>query len=215
MLLPLGRHLVCAALAIPAAVAAPRLPAQTIPATSVVTVPTGGPTPVLLDGQLTPGEWDDARTVRLTDSLRLLLKQVHGHVFLAVAPGGRVPRGIDIFLADSTGRVHQLHASAQIGERALEDTLWTDATPAWRWGNHVDWMANEAKVDATQPADRPFAARLFPADATEFQIRRSRFPGTRWRLRVEALVFASGAPPDVFPRDATRDPATWAVIDLR
>jgi hypothetical protein len=75
-------------------------------------------------------------------------------------------------------------------------------------------MANEAKVDATQPADRPFATRLFPADGTEFQIRRSRFPGTRWRLRVEALGFASAAPPDVFPRHATRAPATWAVLDL-
>ena len=196
------------------AIAPASLHAQLASPAPSIAVPAGRPTPVLLDGRLSPGEWDDARAIPLTDSIRLLLKQVDGHVFLAIATGSRVPRVVDLFLADGSGQVHQLHASAQIGERALPDTLWEDMQPAWRWGNHVDWIANEAKVDATQPADRPFAARLFPADGTEFQIRRSRFSGTRWRLRVEVRTFAGDAIADVLPRLATRDPATWAVLEL-
>ena len=34
------------------------------------------------------------------------------------------------------------------------------------------------------------------------------------RVRVEVQVFASGTPPEVFPRAAMRDPATWAVLNL-
>lgn len=134
---------------------------------------------------------------------------------LAVATGTRAPRPVDIFLEDAAGRVHQLHASAQIGERALADTLWGDwDNPAWRWGNHVDWIANEAKVDSAQPAGLPFSARAYPADGTEFQIRRSRFPGGRWRIRVDVGLFSGNGDTCTFPNGAGRGPSTWAVLEL-
>lgn len=174
---------------------------------------THGP-PVLLDGQLTPGEWDDARVVPITDSLRLLVKQAGGHVFVAVATGSRIPRPIELFIDNGGDSLHVLHASAQIGERAFADTLWQDTVPQWRWGNHVDWMANEGKVDATRPAGVPYRHRLFPADVTEFQIRRSRFPGDRWRMRVDVMVFAQGHPTEVFPPGANRDSSTWMTLVL-
>lgn len=179
-----------------------------------VRVPRATATPVLLDGQRSAGEWDDARSILVDRSVRLLLKQHGGHVYLAVSTGTRVPRPVDVFLNDASGRTHVLHASMQIGERALPDTLWTDTTPAWRWGNHVDWIANEAKQDALQPSERPFSARLFPADLTEFQIRRSRFPGRTWRVRVEVGAFPGTEGAYRFPKDASRDPATWAVLQL-
>jgi hypothetical protein len=190
--------------------------APTVPhvaASDPIRVPRGGSTPVLLDGQLSPGEWDDALAVPMDGSMRLLLKQVEGHVFLAVATGTRVPRPVDVYLQDDAGRIHQLHASAQIGERLLADTLWAVTEPAWRWGNHVDWIANEAKADGTQPPERALSERLFPADGTEYQIRRARFPGSRWRVRVEVASFSNEGV-HIFPADASRDPATWAVVEL-
>jgi hypothetical protein len=179
-----------------------------------IRVPQGTATPVLLDGQRSAGEWDDARAIPIDGGVRLLVKQHGGHVYLAVATGTRVSRPVDVFLHDGDGRTQVLHASMQIGERALPDTLWTDTTPAWRWGNHVDWMANEAKPDAWQPRERPFSARLFPADLTEFQIRRSRFPGRTWRVRVEVGAFPGTEGEYRYPQRASRDPATWAVLQL-
>jgi hypothetical protein len=182
--------------------------------TPVIRVPRATATPVLLDGQRSPGEWDDARVVPIDGDVSLLVRQHGGHVYLAVATGTRVPRPVDLFLHDASGRTHVLHASMQIGERALPDTLWTDTTPAWRWGNHVDWIANEAKQDALQPRERPFSARLFPAELTEFQIRRIRFPGREWRVRVEVGAFPGTDGAYLFPAGASRDPATWAVLQL-
>lgn len=198
-----GLHVFLAALAF----AAPDPP--------VIRVPEGRPTPVLLDGQLSPGEWSDAVAVPVGGSIRLLVKQTSGHVYIAVATGARVPRPVDIFLEDAAGGLHQLHASAQIGERTLPDTLWGDSDrPAWRWGNHVDWMANEAKLDSERPTALPFSARVYPADGTEFQIRRARFPGKQWRLRVDVGFFPGTEGAYTFPTGAGRAPSTWAVVEL-
>jgi hypothetical protein len=216
-------HLLIATLAV--VTLAPHVLAQALPtpsarsptalASQVIRVPEGGPTPVLLDGQLSVGEWSDARDVPIGGPVRLLLKQSRGHVLIAVATGTRMPRPVDIFLEDAAGRVHQLHASAQIGERALADTLWGDwENPAWRWGNHVDWIANEAKLDSEQPTTHPFSARAFPADATEFQIRRSRFPGGRWRIRVDVGLFPGNKGVYTFPRGPGRAASGWAVLAL-
>lgn len=195
-----------------AAVSAPLAAQTAVP--PIVQVPVTHGQPVLLDGQLTPGEWDDARVVPITDSLRLLVKQGGGHVFLAVATGSRIPRPVEIYLDDASDSLYVLHASAQIGERAFGDTLWEGRVPPWRWGNHVGWIANEAKEDETRPAGLPFRQRLFPADVTEFQIRRTRFSGDRWRVRIDVMVFAQGHPTDVFPPGANRDSSTWMTLLL-
>jgi hypothetical protein len=216
-------HILLAALAI--AAIAPQALAQSTPALAaatsdalaprVIRVPEGRPTPVLLDGQLSPGEWADALAVPVSGSIRLLVKQTGGYVFIAVATASRVPRPIDIFLEDAAGALHQLHASMAIGERALADTLWGEGDrPAWRWGNHVDWMANEAKTDSQRPTTLPFSARLFPADGTEYQIRRSRIPGARWRIRVDVGAFPGTEGTHTFPSGAGRAPSSWAVVEL-
>ncbi|HEU4697833.1 MAG TPA: hypothetical protein VFS40_01495 [Gemmatimonadales bacterium] len=180
-----------------------------------IRVPTGRPIPVLLDGWLAPGEWDDAAVVPVADSVRLLLKQVGGQVFVAVTSGAPVGRPIDLYLQDASGRITQLHASMQLGERVRGDTVWRDEVPAWHWGNRVDWTANEAKLDEHRPATGTFSSRLFPGDVTEFQIRRSRFGGREWRLWVEVGFFPGTAGgPYFYPREATRDPRTWAVLRL-
>lgn len=204
----------CTLAVLGAAAAAPAPLGAQAPAPSTIDVPVTHGAPVLLDGQLSPGEWDDARVLPLGDSLRLLVKQTGGHVFVALATPGRVPRPVEIFIDDGRDTLHVLHASAQVGERAFADTLWQGAVPPWRWGNHVDWIANEAKVDAARPAGDPMADRLFPADATEFQIRRSRFPAARWRVRIDVMAFAAGRPVEVFPRGANRDPSTWLTLVL-
>lgn len=188
--------------------------AQSLAAPQPIRVPVGKPTPVLLDGQLSSGEWDDAAVVPITDSVRMLVKQIGGHVFLALASHTPVARPVDIYVEAPDRTIHQLHASMAIGERILRDTLWADTLPAWRWGNHVDWIANEAKLDSRQPQSATFSARLFPASATEFQIRRSRFPGNQWRIRVDVGSFPGTEGTFVLPRDASRDPATWAVLQL-
>lgn len=182
-------------------------------AQETIRVPQVSPRSLLLDGRIDPGEWDGAVAVTVAGPIRLRLLQSGGDLFIAVLTGGGPPRPVDIYLEESTGRILQLHASAAIGERLLADTLWTDTAPAWRWGNHVGWMANEAKVDSHQPTDLPLGARMFPAEAVEFQIRPARLPGASWRMRVEVGRFPGTEGHFVFPRGASRDPGSWAIIE--
>lgn len=179
-----------------------------------IRVPHAPPRAVLLDGKMDPEEWEGSLEVPVAGPIRLNFLDAGGYLFVGVWTEGRAPRPVDLFLQDPSGAVYQLHASAAIGERLLADTLWTDTDPAWRWGNHVDWIANESKVDPWRPPELPLGERMFPADGVEFQIRRSRFTGARWRLRVEIGTFPGTEGTFIFPGTATREPATWAVLDF-
>lgn len=191
------------------------LAASSAPVEHIIQVPHVPARPVLLDGQLRADEWGDATEVTIARGARLRLKQSQGHVYLAVQVEGATPRPVDLYLLTEDGALHQLHASMSIGERKLEGSTWTDMSPPWRWGNHVDWMANEAKQDSLKPSSLPFSARLFPADGVEFQIRRARFPGKRWRVLVEVNQFPGTEGSFVFPSGADKkSPAGWAVLHL-
>ena len=192
-----------------------------------IDVPTGNGDPVLIDGMFSPGEWSDAREVVVSDSVRLYFKEFRGHVFI----GLRTPRSMlaytDLFFQGSDGVVYNIHASSQLAERRLTDTLFSDTIPAPRWGATSDWYANEMRND------RALAARLlqenpqrdrtlmlfettYPFDGFEYQIRRSKFPGREWRLRVEARTGMPGKTDVVFPQTSQRRrPESWAVLRFR
>jgi len=187
-------------------------PAAAQPTVDVPRVPASAP--IMIDGFFASDEWADARVVPVAGSVRLHLKQVGEHVFIGVSTGTRVPRPVDLYLQAEDGSIHQLHASAQIGERHLPATGWGDESPAWRWGNHVDWIANEAKLDSERPRDAPFSARTFPSEGVEFQIRRSRYPGREWKLRVDVGYFPGNEGSYRYPERATDDPASWMRVRL-
>ncbi len=180
----------------------------------LISVPQGG-LPVLVDGRFSADEWRDAKEINFDVSAKLYVKQFKNHVFIGIRSTGAT-RYADLFLLDSENRLYNLHASMQIGERLLTDNTWTDKKPAWNWGNHVDWIASEAKLDSTKSKDLPLAMRFFGYDGMEFQIRRSRFPGKWWRVRIEIRDFAGELPDIVFPDKAGRkEIEKWAVLNFR
>lgn len=187
-------------------------PAAAQPKIEVPRVPAAAP--ILIDGFFAADEWADARVVPVAGSVRLHLKQVGDHVFIGITTGTEIPRPVDLYLQAEDGSIHQLHASAQIGERHLPATGWSAESPAWRWGNHVDWIANEAKTDSERPQNLPFSARTFPSEGVEYQIRRSRFPGTTWKLRVDVGNFPGNEGSYRYPERADDNPGTWAVVRL-
>lgn len=182
-------------------------------------VPTVAGPPVLVDGRFSPGEWDGARGVPIAPGDTLLLRQARGHVFIGVRTARPYPTYVDLFLRDGEGRVYNLHASMQTGERELTGAEWTDTRPATRWGNEDGWIANVSKrvperlQDRTMPAPKEF---FFPSQGREFQILRSRFRGERWSVRVEVRDLGGGGAPDVvYPAGSSREaPAGWAVLEL-
>ncbi|MDF1502230.1 hypothetical protein [Roseisolibacter sp. H3M3-2] len=203
-----------------AAVAALALLAAGAGAQPTLRVPARPPVPVLIDGRFAPGEWDDAARAAVGPLDTLLVKEHAGHLYLGVVTARAHPVYVDLFVRDGGGALHNLHASMQLGERRLAagDTTWTDARPATRWGNEVDWTANESKLRPDRPR-APGApldtSHLFPQRGREFQIRRARFPGARWRVRVELRDLAGREPDLVVPAGSTRrDPDGWLTLAL-
>lgn len=170
----------------------------------VLAVPVGkAPLP---DGRVTVGEWDDAASLALPEGVTLRVKQTNGYFFVCVQPAHPIVLGMDLYLADEAGRLTDLHASAQLGERIARDKQW----PEWAWWNHTDWMANAS----------PFALKdrrpeFMPDEAKEYQISRTRFAGKRQRLRLECHLTRGRTPPLIFPADTAEfDPAGWLVLDF-
>jgi hypothetical protein len=184
-------------------------------AQQIIKVPHGNGTPVLVDGRISVDEWRDARVISVSPSVKLLLKQLKGHVFVGVKSEKGSSSYVDMFLMTGDKRLYNLHASFQVGERLLPTGAWSDSSPPNNWGNHVDWIANEAKIDEEKDRSLPISERLFPYDGMEFQLRRSRFVGKQWRIRIEVRDFAGKLPDTVFPTLSERkSTARWAILSL-
>lgn len=179
-----------------------------------VAVPQLSGEPLLIDGRFGEREWRGAATLAINDSTMLVAMQRDGHVYLGVRFLTPNRSYIDLFLQNNE-TLYNLHASAQIGERLLRDTTWTDSEPAWAWGNHVDWIANEVKTNPTMPRSDPWTERIFPYEGFEFQLRRSRFNAGTWLVRVEVRDFMGESPDLVFPGSSTRkNIARWLRVRL-
>jgi hypothetical protein len=186
-----------------------------------VVVPDSDGDPVLVDGLFTEGEWDDAAKIDAGGGVTLLFKQEAGHVFIGVmCPRLQTPV-VDLFIQTPGEHPHQLHASAQIGERLVgggEDVPFV-------WGRSPDWQANEVRWDqarreqlVAEGMDQDEAQRktIFPYQGFEFQIRHRKLGGTEWRLRVEVPSFPDYDTPLVFPAETeVGNTDGWLRLKLR
>jgi hypothetical protein len=187
-----------------------------------VAVPeTDGP-PVLLDGTFSPGEWDDALPVPAGGGVTLFLKKEAGHLFIGVLCRGLTTPITDLFIEPDGGEVHQLHASAQLGEIILPPE--GREPPAFVWGSSPFWYANEVRWDQARrerlmaegmDADRAQMETIFPYDGFEFQIRQEKFDADQWRIRIEVPSHPDYENPLVFPENTRRtDSEGWLLLDL-
>ena len=163
-----------------------------------ITVPQGNGAPVITDGIFSPGEWDDALRVQIHEGVALYIKEYGGVVFLGLRGQGNVsPIGpSELFIAVPGGPITKLHVSWGMSEVVLPPT---GAEPASRLGLTTDWYANELRRDEdlgrrlAKEGKEPIEiikATNYPSEGIEFAIRRTRFPGPKWfvRLSVQALV---------------------------
>lgn len=176
-----------------------------------VSIPELPVVPLMIDGRIDAGEWAGAAEIVVDDGLRLLLKQSSGHVYIAVDTPGETPQPLDLYLVPSDPSVRQLHASMQLGERQPTPS---EPEPAWRWGNNVGWTASTLRRDPQRADAEQFAAQLYPADGSEIQIDRARFPGTAWRVRITIDAIPGNDRAFTYPQDSTTEPSTWAIWEL-
>ena len=172
-------------------------------AQDAIKVPSGKP--VLIDGKCKKEEWKGAARLPMSKDYRLFLKKTDDYVFVCVAPPTGSNLMADLYLSAADKKLYTLHASAKLGERALESDKWKEWTNDWDWWNVDGWWANTLKPDS-------FEKRSFlPSQAIEFQISRRRFAGKRWRVMVD--IISNG--PLIFPSNANNLKSdTWLELNL-
>jgi hypothetical protein len=149
----------------------PAFPAQTIK-------PPEGKS-IMVDAKIASGEWDDARSVELFAGGKLYVKRLGEYVYLAIQFPEGTAMSVDMYVDDGTQPVTDLHASAQLGERVPRPQGWSNDD--WDWANNRDWVANVNRIASWQ--DRKFRDE----NVREFQIKRSRFPGKKWRVMLDVM----------------------------
>ncbi len=189
----------------------------------VIRVPEGNGMPVLLDGIFSPGEWIDAKKIDIHNNVSLYLKKYRGHVFIGIKIAPYSSSVVDIFISPDGHSIYHLHASAQIGERLLNENSGPWDNPSFTWGNSVDWYANEVRWDNGKMQDlikqgksRDEAQEMscFKYEGFEFQIKQSKFPSDEWLFRIEVPMAPDWDSPIIYPNETVmRSTTGW--IKLR
>ncbi len=176
---------------------------QTRPArVDSITIPQSNGDPVITDGIFTPGEWYDAVRIPVAKTVTLHLKRLRDVIFVGVR--GQGPIGIgpsELSISVPGGLIRKLHVSAQLGEIVVPAS---GPEPRFRFGLTTEWYANELRRDMEEaarlekqgksPIEIIFATS-YPSDGIEFAIRRSKFPGQRWLLRLLASAMTDDGKP--------------------
>ena len=164
--------------------------------------------PVMVDGNIEPGEWSDAVEVKMPNDARLYLKVSGEFVYVAVQFPAARSGFTDLYIAPAGGSPFDLHASAKLGERQFDNHKW----PEWsNWWNNQGWVANVSRVDSFEK--RTFLA----ANVREYQIKRSRFPGHEWRLMLDMSLESREGQYTVtrFPTSASdSNPEKWLRVQI-
>jgi hypothetical protein len=173
-----------------------------------VRVPEGNGKPILIDGLFSPGEWDDALKIPIRPNVELLLKKTAGFVFIGIRYVPFTLSVVDLYISPDGKAIRQLHVSAQLGERLLNEAPGSGDAPEFIWGDTAGWYANEIRWNARQaqalvkegkdPGEAQMAT-LFKCEGFEFQIRLAKFSSAEWRVRLETPIFPDHENRIVFP----------------
>lgn len=159
---------------------------------------------VMIDGRVSPGEWNNALALKVNDSTTLFLKQDKHDIFICVHLASSKPAMVmvDLFITDGKEMVN-LHSSAKLGERTFDSETYGE----FSWWNNDSWTATVARLDKIEER------RFLRDEAKEFQLSKSRFDSKEFRL-----MFDISYPTNLkmhFPVDATEDlTRKWVKLNL-
>jgi len=169
--------------------------------------------PILIDGQINIEEWEDAHAIVIDSFNMFYIKEDAYYYYLSIKSKLPKPLYIDMFV--KTGdTLFNIHASSQLGDRILKDTLWTDILPPTLWGQNKSWIANNVKFDRNKIAklrSENFqgsisASAFIPYDGFEFQFKKKHWDLKPSKLRIEIrnMIGPEGFIDVVFPSNSIR-----------
>lgn len=165
--------------------------------------------PILMDGNCDDAAWQRAGVQDIGAGARLRVTASDDFVYICIEGPPESFTNVDLYILNGTS-VYNLHASAALGERIRSDDGW----PAYQWWNHHGWTANWLPYLGRRVENGREVARFAFAAGREFQIARSKFPSSEWRVMVDVHELATDTGMDGearYPALAREDdPNSWA-----
>ena len=168
----------------------------------------------LFDGRCDKDEWESAIKFELPAQTSVYL--MHDKHSLYVCAKGKTEdyAVIDIYIEnDKTGYLHNLHASAQLGERIYKGKKWSKSD---RW-NLKDWSGFWVPYAGRVESEDGLKPKFLKGSHREMQILRKKFSGDTWNM----MINVSGVYQDEkstsfsYPDKAVdTDKSTWATFSF-
>jgi len=164
----------------------------------------------LFDGRCDEDEWKSAKKFELPAQTFIYL--MHDKHSLYVCAKGKAEdyAVIDIYVKHAkTGYLHNLHASAQLGERIFKGKQWSKSE---RW-NLKDWSGFWVPYAGRVEAEDGLRPKFLKGSHREMQILRKKFPSDTWNMMISISGVYQGKDSSAFsyPEKAVdTDGSTWA-----
>ena len=187
-------------------------PVTTTDPTQEIIVPDGNGTPVLIDGIISDGEWDDAYSVVMAENINILFKKYRGYLFLALHYEEIMGPSIWLNIAVDDTLIYEFHLGAQLGEIVYtpgtpEDSL----RPMYRWGETKDWYGNEVRWDTRKSQYLidslgktravSIAESKYMNNGGEFQFKLSKFNRDNLKFRIKIYDITNVDNEYIFPEN--------------
>lgn len=117
-----------------------------LPERSVIPIPQG--IPPVIDGTLSPGEWDDAAVEFFSDGSELLLLQAEGHLYLGIRADTAEMIAGNVFIHRGD-EIAILHASAALGTAVYQQEM-----DSWQQVQRFSWRCRRTDNGETAQAER-------------------------------------------------------------
>jgi hypothetical protein len=192
-----------------AAPATTETPTEVPPTATAQPTPTPEPVPPQIDGSISAGEWDNARTEYFADGSELLLIQTGEMLYLAIRANTTEMIAGNVFV-QSGDEVNILHTSAALGT-----AVYQQRGESWLQTKGFSWCCREASLtEAANAARTTFFAdegwmginsRVGTPNELEYQIA---LLDADFRLAVNFLVVSNTDEKIPFPADLTDDCTT-------
>jgi len=135
----------------------------------------------LFDGRCNKGEWKSAIKFELPAKTSVYLMHDNDSLFICAKGKDEDYAVVDIYIEHAkTGYLHNLHASAQLGERIFKEKEWSKPD---RW-NLKDWSGFWVPYAGRVESEDGLNPQFLKGSHREMQILRKKFPGDTWNMMI-------------------------------
>ena len=182
-------------------------------ASEVITINATNKAP-LFDGRCDQDEWKSATKFELPAQTSVYLMHDNDSLYVCAKGKAEDYAVIDIYVEhDKTGYLHNLHASAQLGERIFKGKEWSKSD---RW-NLKHWSGFWVPYAGRVESEDGLKPKFLKGTHREMQILRKKFSGDTWNIMISVSGVYQNEKSTSFSypdKAVDTDKSTWATFSF-